>query len=78
MNCVLMKIISLKAVFQLIQNVRQVESNSDCNENNKNNQLVEWSLNPEQLRCQPFCDACRMSLWLIGKNAVCILEKLQY
>ena len=52
MNCVLMKIISLEAVFQLIQNVRQVESNSDCNENNMNDQLVEWSLNPELLCCQ--------------------------
>ena len=54
MNCVLVKIMSLKAVFQLIQNVRQVESNSDCNEKNKNDQLVERSLNldHELLCCQ--------------------------
>ena len=56
MNCVLMKIMFLKAVFQLIRNVRQVESNSDCNENHKNDQLVivKRSLNPddELLCCQ--------------------------
>ena len=52
MNCVLMKIMFLKAVFQLIRNVRQVESNSDCNENHNNDQLVKRSLNPDdELLC---------------------------
>ena len=39
------------------------------------------SCNERILSCyvlNPFCDTCGMSLWLISKNAVCILQKPQY